>query len=160
VVSELFRNAQSSVLLAGYAVYKGQKVFRALAERMSDMPALQVRMFLEVPRKQGDTSSADSLIARFSHQFKSSEWPAGMPLPNVYCCKQFLENLYGKSASLHAKCIVVDNQHVFVSSANFTEAAQQRNVEIGLLLQSEVVGQHISRFFETLADTGYFARIL
>jgi hypothetical protein len=29
LVSELFRNAQQSVLLAGYAVYQGQKVFQA-----------------------------------------------------------------------------------------------------------------------------------
>lgn len=60
VVSELFRNARTSVLIAGYAVYQGQRVFQALAERMSELPALQVRMFLDVPRKQGDTSSADS----------------------------------------------------------------------------------------------------
>jgi len=83
-----------------------------------------------------------------------------MPLPRVYCCKQLLENVQGKSASLHAKCLVVDNQQVFVSSANFTEAAQQRNVEIGLLLQSAVLGQRIRRFFDTLVDTGYLARIL
>ena len=35
---------------------------------------------------------------------------------------------------MHAKCVVADSRHVFVSSANFTEAAQERNVEIGLLL--------------------------
>jgi phosphatidylserine/phosphatidylglycerophosphate/cardiolipin synthase-like enzyme len=76
-------------------------------------------MFLDVPRKQGDTSSADALIARFVQQFKSSQWPDGMPLPNVYCCgQQIAQN--GKPGSLHAKYIVVDREHVFVSSANVT----------------------------------------
>ena len=80
VVSELFRGAEHSVLVAGYAVYQGQRVFRALGDRMVQHPELEVRMFLDVPRKQGDTSSADALIARFVQQFKSSQWPNGMPL--------------------------------------------------------------------------------
>lgn len=160
VVSELFRNAQKSVLIAGYAVYQGQRVFQALAERMAAISTLQVRMFLDVGRRQGDTSSAEALISRFVHQFKFTQWPVGMPLPQVYCCKQFLEDVNGRSASLHAKCTVVDSQRVFVSSANFTEAAQQRNVEVGLLLQSRTVGERIRRFFDTLVDTGYFGRVL
>lgn len=160
VVSELFRNAHESVLIAGYAVYQGQKVFLALAERMAALPTLQVRMFLDVARKQGDTSSAETVTSRFVHQFKSSQWPGEMPLPQVYCCKQLLEDVNGRSASLHAKCTVVDGQRVFVSSANFTEAAQQRNVEIGLLLQSRIVSERVRRFFDTLVDTGYFGRII
>ena len=32
VVSELFRGAEHSVLVAGYAVYQGQRVFQALGE--------------------------------------------------------------------------------------------------------------------------------
>ena len=80
VVSELFRGAEHSVLVAGYAVYQGQKVFQALGDRMVRHPKLEIRMFLDVPRKQGDTSSADALIARFVQQFKNSQWPKGMPL--------------------------------------------------------------------------------
>jgi len=33
---------------------------------------------------------------------------------------------------LHAKAIVVDNLRVFVTSANFTEAAPDRNIECAL----------------------------
>ena len=160
VVSDMFRNAQTSVLIAGYAVYQGQKVFQALAERMSQVPALQVRMFLDVPRKRGDTSTADALIARFAHQLKHSEWPSGMPLPQVYCCEQLLKNVTGKARSLHAKCVVIDNQQVFVSSANFTEAGQERNIEVGLLVKSRTVGERLRRFFDALLNTGYFVRII
>jgi hypothetical protein len=107
VVSDLFRRAEHSVLVAGYAVYQGQRVFQALGNRMVQHPELETRMFLDVPRRQGDTSSAGALIARFVHQFKSSQWPNGMPLPNVFCCgQQIAQN--GKPGSLHAKCIVVD----------------------------------------------------
>lgn len=37
-------------------------------------------------------------------------------------------------ASLHAKCVVVDERWVLVTSANFTDRGQTRNVEVGVLL--------------------------
>jgi phosphatidylserine/phosphatidylglycerophosphate/cardiolipin synthase-like enzyme len=36
---------------------------------------------------------------------------------------------------------VVDGKHVFVSSANFTEAARERNIEVGLLVQSRALAE-------------------
>jgi hypothetical protein len=159
VVSELFRGADRSVLIAGYKVYQGQKVFQSLVDRMAQRSHLEIRLFLDVPRKQGDTSSVDVLIARFVHQFRNSQWPVGMPLPHVYCCKQLMTQ-NGKPGSLHAKCVVVDGLHVFVSSANFTEAAQQRNIEVGLLLRSRVVAERVCRFFDALLDNGYFVRTI
>jgi len=66
----------------------------------------------------------------------------------------------GKPGSLHAKCIVVDAEHVFVSSANFTEAAQERNIEVGLLIQSRALGERVRRFFDALVDSGYFGRAI
>src|SRR5205823_14601491 len=61
VVRELFANAQLSVLIAGYAVYQGQKVFEALADRMLNNPSLAVRMFLDIQRGPGDTSAPSEL---------------------------------------------------------------------------------------------------
>lgn len=66
----------------------------------------------------------------------------------------------GKPGFLHAKYIVVDNEYVFVSSANFTEAAQNRNVEVGLLVRSAVLSERLTRFFEALLDTHYFQLVL
>lgn len=62
--------------------------------------------------------------------------------------------------SLHAKCVVVDEQRLFVSSANFTEAAQERNIEIGLVLDSAVLAIKVSGFFENLVETGFLKRFL
>jgi phosphatidylserine/phosphatidylglycerophosphate/cardiolipin synthase-like enzyme len=45
----------------------------------------------------------------------------------------------GKAAALHAKCLVIDAFDLFVSSSNFTEAAQQSNIEVGLRLRSAIV---------------------
>ena len=62
-------------------------------------------------------------------------------------------------AALHAKCIVVDGFEVFVSSPNFTEAAQERNIEVGLRLHSAAIAERIRRFFESLVHRGHFCQI-
>ena len=75
VVRELFTSAEQAVLVAGYAVYRGQRVFQALADRMLARPALRVRMFLDVRRTPGHTSSADDVVRRFAERFRRAEWP-------------------------------------------------------------------------------------
>ena len=126
---------------------------------MVQHPELETRMFLDVSRKQGDTSSIDVLMARFVHQFKTSQWPNGRPFPNVYCCEQLMTP-NGKPGSLHAKCIVVDGKQLFVSSANFTQAAQERNIEVGLLIQSDALADRVCRFFDALLDDRFFIRTI
>ncbi len=160
VVRELFHKAEESVLVAGYAVYQGQRVFQALADRMLECSGLRVRMFLDIQRKQGDTSATSELVGRFTHRFRTAQWPAERPLPEVYYDPRSLAVRPKATAALHAKVIVVDGFEVFVSSANFTEAAQERNIEVGLRLHSPIVAERITRFFESLAVRGHFCRIL
>jgi phosphatidylserine/phosphatidylglycerophosphate/cardiolipin synthase-like enzyme len=150
VLSDLFRQAEKTVLIAGYAVYQGQKVFHALAQRMVERPLLRTRMFLDIQRKPGDTSSPTELVRRFAHRFQSDEWPTGSPTPEVFYDPRALLSDRVKRAALHAKCVVADGREVFVSSANFTEAAQERNIEIGLLLHSTAIAGRLIRFFDSL----------
>ena len=53
VVSDLFRKAEQSVVVVGYAVYQGQRVFQALGARMAEKSELKVRMYLDIQRKPG-----------------------------------------------------------------------------------------------------------
>jgi phosphatidylserine/phosphatidylglycerophosphate/cardiolipin synthase-like enzyme len=130
VVRELFGAARESLLIVGYAVHQGRHVFRVLAERRDANPELKVRMCLDVSRPPGDTSNASEILGRFAYRFRTSEWP-GTRLPEVLYDPRALAPERERRASLHAKC-VVDDMRALVSSANFTEAAQERNLEIGL----------------------------
>jgi phosphatidylserine/phosphatidylglycerophosphate/cardiolipin synthase-like enzyme len=159
VVRELFANANKSVLVAGYAVYQGQRVFHALAQRMTELPTLAVRLFLDIQRGPGDTSTPGDLVRRFAERFRNQQWPAGYSLPTVYYDPRSLDIGSDKRACLHAKCVVVDGEVVFVSSANFTEAAQQRNIEVGLLIRSAPLAERMTRFFDTLQTEGMLIRI-
>ncbi len=159
VVRELFRSASSDVLVAGYAVYQGKAIFATLAERMDVLPALRVRLFLDVARPYKDTTVASDLRQRFVHRFKTEEWPKGHRLPEVYHDPRSLELTKEKRTALHAKCIVVDRQKAFVSSANFTEAAQTRNIEVGVLIDQASFAQHLASHFDRLVEAGGLVRL-
>ena len=159
VVRELFAHADQSVLVVGYAVYQGQQVFRALADRMVERPGLDARLFLDIKRGPGDTTAAEQLVRRFAHDFRSKMWPAERPLPAVFYDPRSLSLDRNKRTALHAKCVVVDRQVAFVSSANFTEAAQERNIEVGLLSRSSAVATRVAAHFESLVAAGALLRV-
>jgi phosphatidylserine/phosphatidylglycerophosphate/cardiolipin synthase-like enzyme len=152
VVRELFANAQVSVLVAGYAVYQGKSVFEALADRMATIPGLKVRFCLDIQRGPGDTTVASLLVHRFADRFRTTQWPQDRPLPEVYYDPRSLEQSSHEKSAMHAKCIVVDGRDLFISSANFTEAAQNRNVEVGILVRSTSLAQDLARHFDALVD--------
>lgn len=47
--------------------------------------------------------------------------------------------LEGPTGILHTKAVVVDDEVVFVTSANLTEAAPEPNIEMGLLVHDRAV---------------------
>ncbi|MGH7506603.1 MAG: phospholipase D-like domain-containing protein [Longimicrobiales bacterium] len=57
-------------------------------------------------------------------------------------------------SSLHAKCVVVDRSVAFISSANFTVAAQRRNIEIGTLIRSQPFADRLDSHFDALVASG------
>lgn len=154
VVDEMFKHAEQSVLVVGYAVYQGQKVFRSLASRMAELPDLDVTFFLDVARPKGDSTKQEILVSRFVTRFKEKQWPVGGRLPRVYYDPRSSIDGVTIRSSLHAKCVVVDGKQVFVSSANFTEAGQQRNIEVGLRIESPWLASRLTHHFTMLREHG------
>jgi phosphatidylserine/phosphatidylglycerophosphate/cardiolipin synthase-like enzyme len=153
VVRELFSRANSSVLVAGFAISNGNEIFRALADRMVLVPTLVVRMFLNVARDDDDLASNDAILQSFYLSFKKRHWPGSM-YPQIFYDPRALETSFSKRASLHAKCIVIDGERCFVSSANFTESGQARNIEVGVLVEDRNLAMSIHRQFESLLTHG------
>lgn len=83
MVRERFTHVQDSVMVVGYAVYRGDQVFESLAKRIEE-PNLKVQFFLNIARPDGDMTKSEILVAKCKERFKSSHWPAGYRLPEVY----------------------------------------------------------------------------
>jgi phosphatidylserine/phosphatidylglycerophosphate/cardiolipin synthase-like enzyme len=60
----------------------------------------------------------------------------------------------GPGGVLHAKAVVADDEIVFVTSANLTEAALARNIEVGLLVRDRALALSMSGHFRGLIDRG------
>jgi phosphatidylserine/phosphatidylglycerophosphate/cardiolipin synthase-like enzyme len=121
---------------------------------MAEKPKPSVRLFLNVKRPFGDTSTDGELIAAFAYRFRTEHWPADRALPEIYFDPRSLATEAKQRAVLHAKCVIVDGRTAFVSSANFTEAAQERNIEVGFLVRSQIVAERLIAFFDGLISTG------
>lgn len=158
---ELFRQAQHSVLIASYALDKGKKareLFQELAQRMDMNPSLQVRMFVNVKRNYGDQTPDSILLREFAQTFLHEIWP-GTRLPDVFHDPRSLSTQPGPKACLHAKCIVVDETQALITSANFTEAAHERNIEAGVVVTDGAIARSLQFQFESLVNHKILCRV-
>jgi len=153
IVHTLFSDARSEVLLVGYAVYNGAEIFERLAERMQEKPELRVWMCLDIPRPHTDTSLESEIVRRFVSDFFYRNWP-WPARPELYYDPRSLSTESRERSSLHAKCMVVDRQSALITSANFTAAAQQRNIEAGVIIRHEPLVNRIYDYFNALRHAG------
>lgn len=151
VYEELLGFAQRSVCLSTYVYFDGPKAFDVLARRMDAVPGLQVTLLLNIQRKRGDTTAADHLVRKFADRFWTHEWP-GVSRPQVFYDPRALGT--DVTGVLHAKAVVVDDETVYVTSANLTEAAFDRNIELGLVVRDRTLAASVSAHFHVLIEQG------
>lgn len=157
VYEELLGAAERTVWASTFAYFDGPRVFELLARRMDSVPSLQVTLLLNIQRRRGDTTAADSLVRRFADQFWGSAWP-GTARPRVFYDPRSLE-LEGPEGVLHAKAVVADDEAVFVTSANMTEAALDRNIEVGLLVRDRALALSVTSHFRGLIERGVLSAL-
>ena len=157
VVEELFANAQHDVLVSSFVVHQGALIFKPLATRMAQLPELRVRLFLHVDREWKDTRDDSELLRAFGARF-AQQWPWPQR-PEVYYDPRTVALDGLERVAWHAKCILVDEDLAFVTSANFTEWAQQRNTEAGVLLRNHHFASRLRRQFEFPLESKQVRRI-
>ncbi len=152
VMHALLAEARKEVLLVGYAVHNARHLFESLAVRMTSEPELRVWFCLDIRRGQNDTSLEAEIIRRFANDFRTKHWP-WEPKPEVYYDPRSLALPGQHRSSLHAKCVVVDRSAALITSANFTQAAHERNIEAGVIIRNEELVSRLQRYFEALCST-------
>jgi phosphatidylserine/phosphatidylglycerophosphate/cardiolipin synthase-like enzyme len=78
------------------------------------------------------------------------DWP-GHRQPAIFYDPRSLE-LDGPGGVLHAKAVVADDESVFVTSANLTEAAFARNIEVGVLVRDRALAATLSKHFRVFTE--------
>lgn len=155
VVQELFRRARSTVLICTFALdekKKAEALFGELATRMDQEPSLNVRVFLNLHRKHLDETPSEVLVREAAARIRDQVWP-GKRLPAVFYDPRSLEVEGHKRAVLHAKAVVVDGRLTLLTSANFTEAAHERNIEAGVLIDDARLAERVTRQFDRFVES-------
>jgi phosphatidylserine/phosphatidylglycerophosphate/cardiolipin synthase-like enzyme len=171
VVRGLFRDARSSVLVANYAFDRpksaeakahARHLFAPLAENMDRNAALRARFVVNIhrphPSQPGGDRTGAALVGEFADMFLRDLWP-GERAPEIYYDPRGLVPWTdGQRSSMHAKCLVVDQEWLLVTSANFTQAAQERNIEAGVLIHDPQTAAGLTWQFDSLIVHGGLAR--
>lgn len=143
--------------MSTYAFFDGPRAFETLSKRLDDIPSIRASLLLNIQRKWGDTTDATALVRRFADRFWKVDWP-GEIRPAVYYDPRSL-NVERASGVLHAKAVVIDNHSVFVTSANLTEAALDRNIELGFLVRDSALALSVASHFQALIDRELLVRL-
>jgi phosphatidylserine/phosphatidylglycerophosphate/cardiolipin synthase-like enzyme len=98
-------------------------------------------------------------VREFARQIRDEYWP-GTRLPDFYYDPRSLDPDPKRRAVLHAKAVIIDGRYTLLTSANFTEAAQQRNIEAGVLLDDPRLATRLTQQFNQLLDAGHFAAVV
>ncbi len=158
VLDDLFRRAQRQILISTFVIYEGRAVFQTLAEQVLRLPGLDVELFVNLPSKTGRPEDEAKDAADFLSTFTKHHWPSGIRPPTIYYDPETRKH-GDERTSMHAKCVVVDDRWALVTSANFTEAAQERNIEAGVLLDHPKLAGALAGRFRALRDTGRMRRM-
>jgi phosphatidylserine/phosphatidylglycerophosphate/cardiolipin synthase-like enzyme len=153
VLRELFEGARESVILAGYSFDHARSVLAPLHASMRDH-GVRSSFFVDLPQIAGGGAlSSQAHLDVHLGNFLRDNWPFGAPSPALYYDKRAL--VPGPPfCSLHAKCLVVDGARAFVSSANFTQRGQERNIEVGVLIEDPSFASYLAGQWLSLIDAG------
>jgi phosphatidylserine/phosphatidylglycerophosphate/cardiolipin synthase-like enzyme len=154
VVRELFTHARISVLVAGYSFDHGTEIFETL-HRAVAAHNVEVTLFLDIPRAPSERN-VDAHVAAWVNRFLLENWRCSSA-PTIYYDPRTVNP--GLFASLHAKCIVVDERKSLVTSANFTDRGQSRNVEVGVLIDDAGFARSLARQWALAVSAGVFVRV-
>ena len=151
VYQELFSSAERSLWAVTYAYFDGPSVFERLAKRMEEAPKLKVTLLLNIHRGYREKTQAEYLVREFAEQFWEKDWP-GKVRPAVFYDPRSVDPEV--PGVLHAKAVVADDESVFITSANFTSAALDHNIEMGLLVRYRPLALSVVRHLQGLIDRG------
>lgn len=133
VVRNLIDQATKRVTLVSYAAYQMTSIIAALDAAVAR--GVSVSLILESAEKLDGGGGAHAYA-----RFRTFHWPIDRREP--------------PDAKLHAKAVIVDGRDVLLTSANMTNAAYDRNIELGVLCRGGGVASQVQRHFDALIARG------
>lgn len=133
VVRQLIDQAKTRVTLVSFAAYQMSSIIAALDAAVAR--GVLVSLILESPDQLEGGGGAHAYA-----KYRTYRWPANRREP--------------PDAKLHAKAVIVDGRNVLLTSANMTNAAYEKNIELGVLCRGGGVASQVQHHFDALIARG------
>lgn len=143
VILEVIESARDDVFLVSYVFYKASRITDAMNTAITR--GTTVKLLLESSTAHGGAVKGDSVKAMAK----------AVPGAMIYVWDQRAQGADGRAASgaVHAKCVVADGALAFLTSANLTSAALERNMELGVLIRGGTIPAYLAQHLEALIST-------
>lgn len=142
---EVIDGSQSRLFITSFVAYDVAPIMKALERAVSRK--VQVSMLLEASDRQGGGISFDVI----------GKMKLALPTAIVYSWTKKDPKFVG--GKVHAKIAVADERICFVSSANLTGHAMERNMEAGILIRGGDTPRNLHRHLEALATTHVVTKV-
>ena len=136
VMLDLIVSAKEEIFIVSFVAYDINQLIEEL--KNASERGVKIKILLERSKQDGGNVNNDSFAV-----FKKS-------IPTAILFQWMPEN---SPASVHAKCFVTDRKTAFITSANLTETAMDRNMEIGILISGGELPDKLSRHLNSLILT-------
>jgi phosphatidylserine/phosphatidylglycerophosphate/cardiolipin synthase-like enzyme len=145
VLFDLIQCAQRRLTITSFGIFQVQRLVEGLEQALARGVALRIVL--------GDRElHSDQEIDRQRHQLGRVvaaravllQWPP----------ERRPRDEQGHAGLMHAKAAVVDSRFAFLTSANLTEAALERNMELGVLIRGGHIPAAIDRLIDALVESG------
>jgi len=146
---DLIANAKREILIVTFAAAKIERLTGELWKAAK--AGVKIRMILEFEESSEGQLSFDALKAfptPLIHASGIYYWPV----------EKRERNQAGRPGKLHAKVAIIDDI-MLVSSANLTDDAFNRNLELGVMANSSEFISSAKRYFESLIAEGTLRRL-
>jgi phosphatidylserine/phosphatidylglycerophosphate/cardiolipin synthase-like enzyme len=140
VLLDLVAGAQTDLFLVSFVAYDVRSVVTAMNEAASR--GVRLRVLLEASTSHGGSLSVDP----------AATMRASVPTAELFTWKEKPEPFV--DGKVHAKVAVVDDSRAFITSANLTGHALEKNMEAGVLINGGPVPRTLRAHLEGLVDVG------
>lgn len=148
VLMEVINSAQRRVFIVSFVAYQVKSISKALTDATGR--GVQVDVLLESSSAHGGKVDHDSAAAMRR---------------TVPSARLFAWSLQEKGIAsqyhgvVHAKCAVADGRIAFITSANLTSAAMERNMELGVLVTGGNLPEELHKHLDALIATNVLEEI-
>ncbi len=148
MLCEVIDAAKRRLFLVSFVAYEVDSIIRALHGAIGRQ--VQIDVLLESSEKHGGRVTYDCVKVMKSI----------LPSIDVYVWSSDKKPLPGQlSGAVHAKCAVADGELAFITSANLTYAAMERNMELGVLVKGGELPFELCRHLEALISTKVIGKV-